>query len=53
MPIYSGKSCISALGHISPETLGAYGAAGKAFTEDISKSTELEDLMGASLVAQW
>ena len=53
MPICSGKSCISALGHISPDTLGAYSAAGKAFAEDIRASTELEDLMGASLVAQW
>ena len=53
MPICSGKSCISALGHISPDTLGAYSAAGKAFAEDIRARTELEDLMGASLVAQW
>lgn len=53
MLICSGKSCVSALGHIRPDTLGAYGAAGKAFTEDVSKGTELEDLVGASLVAQW
>lgn len=53
MPICSGKSCVSALGRINPDTLGAYGAAGKASTEDVSKSTELEDLVGASLVAQW